>query len=95
MPKSRPPKEVWQTQREMVWYRDGRRCTRCHESVELNKCHIDHIVSGKAGTNALTNLRTLCRKCHTLRSDLRHSGMKGNALKKGIIAPGWRDEVWE
>jgi 5-methylcytosine-specific restriction enzyme A len=96
MPKKRPPKAVWnEIIRPMVWYRDGRRCTRCTKSVELNECHIDHILSGKRGTNSISNLRTLCKECHNLRSDLRHAGMKGNALQNGIIKPGWRDEAWE
>ena len=95
MPKKRPPKEVWATLREIVWYRDGKRCTRCKIAQTLKECHIDHIVSGKNGTNSISNLRTLCRTCHTLRADLRHNGMRGNALKKGIIKVGWRNNVWE
>jgi 5-methylcytosine-specific restriction enzyme A len=70
------------------------RCVKCLESVTLEECHIDHITSGLLGDNSFENLRTLCRKCHTLRGDLRHSSMKGNALKKGIIEPGWREQTW-
>lgn len=95
MPKKRPPREVWeQNIRPMIWYRDGRRCVKCKVSVTLEGCHIDHILSGKFGNNSFKNLRTLCRKCHILRADLRHSGMKGNALKQGIIDSNWREEVW-
>lgn len=96
MPKSRPPKDVWRKNiRPMVWYRDGQRCTHCSTPVALNRCHIDHSQSGMLGSNSLSNLRTLCRKCHSLRSDLRHDGMRGNALKQGIIRPGWRNESWD
>ncbi|PLR81851.1 HNH endonuclease [Bacillus canaveralius] len=96
MPRQRPPKEVWHENiRPMVFYRDGQRCTRCGEPITLKTCHIDHKISGKLGSNSIKNLRTLCRVCHTLRADLRHGGMKGNALNQGIIGPGWREQAWE
>lgn len=61
----------------------------------LNVAHIDHIRSGRTGTNHDTNLRTLCRRCHTLRADPRHRGMIASALRRGIIPPNWRELVWE
>jgi len=94
MPRKRPPKEVWSKLRKIVWDRDGGKCKHCHESVDLDKCHIDHIRSGKLGTNKLKNLRVLCRRCHVLREDGRHRGMIGKALKDGIIPPNWRELVW-
>lgn len=61
----------------------------------MTECHIDHIVSGKLGTNALSNLRTLCRRCHVLRACHRHQGMIAKALADGIIDWRWREQVWE
>ncbi|WP_328014458.1 HNH endonuclease [Metabacillus fastidiosus] len=81
--------------RERIWLRDNQRCVRCKVLVGLNKCHIDHIKSGKLGTNEDNNLRTLCIRCHVLRADLRHSGMRAKAIAKGIIPPNWRSLVWE
>lgn len=78
-----------------MWRNGGRRCARCKKVVRLNACHVDHVVSGKLGTNALSNLRVLCRRCHVLRADFRHSGMRANALRDGIIPYNWRDFVWE
>ena len=95
MPKHRPPREVWDELRRIVWVCDGGKCTHCHEPVPLEKCHIDHIKSGKLGTNKVKNLRTLCRRCHVLRADNRHRGMIAKALKDGIIPPNWRELVWE
>ena len=95
MPKSRQPTEVWHETRRQVWERDGRECVHCHAPVTLRKCHIDHIQSGKHGTNALSNLRTLCRRCHVLRADKRHRGMIAGALRDGLIPPNWRELVWE
>lgn len=95
MPKHRPPKEVWATLREIVWERDSKQCVRCHTPVALEECNIDHIKSGKLGTNELSNLRTLCRRCHALRLDKRHRGMIGKALKDGLIPPNWRELAWE
>jgi 5-methylcytosine-specific restriction enzyme A len=78
-----------------VWVRDDKRCTRCLKELNLNSCHIDHKKSGLLGTNEMENLRTLCRKCHVLRADLRHQGMIDKALQDGVISPGWRDHVWD
>jgi 5-methylcytosine-specific restriction enzyme A len=96
VPKNRPPQEVWfQNIRPIVWERDNKKCTRCGKSVTLKECHIDHIQSGKLGSNKLKNLRTLCKVCHVLRADHRHHGMIAKALKEGIIPTNWRDYVWE
>jgi len=55
--------ENWQEIREQVFKRDKYRCQNCGASgVRLN-CH--HIVPlNKGGTNNLSNLTTLCEKCH-------------------------------
>lgn len=95
MPKHRPPREVWQAIRLSIWLRDYKQCVRCQSEVALRKCHIDHIQSGKRGTNKFSGLRTLCRRCHVLRADLRHAGMIASALRDGIIPPNWRELVWE
>lgn len=95
MPLKRPPRDVWLALREAVWNRDHRSCVRCGQRIALNRCHIDHIVSGKRGTNKFSNLRTLCRPCHELRADPRHRGMTAGALRDGTIPPNWRELVWE
>jgi 5-methylcytosine-specific restriction protein A len=95
MPKHRQPKEVWQVTRERVWLRDSGLCFHCSDLLALDVCHIDHIRSGKLGTNEDVNLRVLCRRCHVLRADNRHRGMIAKALELGIIPPNWRELVWE
>lgn len=95
MPKRRQPREVWQKVRTRIWLRDLRRCSHCEDSVVFEKCHIDHIQSGKSGSNGALNLRCLCRRCHVLRSDNRHRGMIASALRDGIIPSNWRDYIWE
>ncbi len=95
MPKSRLPKELWYMVRIKVWERDNHKCVHCNNELTLEECHIDHIRSGKLGDNRMSNLRTLCRKCHVLRYDYRHRGMISNALKNGIIPSNWREFVWE
>lgn len=97
MPKKRPPKEVWQELRRIVWERDGGMC-QCpygKHPVAFEEFHLDHIVSGKRATNALSNLRVLCRMHHTLRLDHRHRGMIARALELGIIGPDWRAHLWD
>jgi len=86
MPRSHQPKEIWRITRKSI---------RCNRPLALNECHIDHIKSGKLGTNEDENLRTLCITCHVLRADFRHNGMRANAISKGIIPPDWRHLVWE
>ncbi len=95
MPKSRQPKEVWQVTRQRVLARDLFHCVRCGIKVTISTAQIDHIVSGKRGTNEMSNLRTLCRRCHVLRADQRHQGMIVKALIDGIIPSNWREFVWD
>lgn len=75
MPRSRQPKEIWLVTRQKVLKRDKYRCLRCGINVTETTAHVDHVISGKLGSNNLTNLRTLCRRCHVLRNDLRHRGL--------------------
>ena len=95
MPKKRQPREIWQETRKRVWKRDLGICIHCLSSITLEECHIDHIRSGKLAGNEMSNLRTLCRRCHVLRADKRHRGMIAKALADGIIPPNWRELVWE
>jgi 5-methylcytosine-specific restriction endonuclease McrA len=95
MPKKRLSRELWDLKREKVWRRDGGKCVRCRNPLALTECHIDHIRSGKLGTNEMSNLRTLCRRCHVLRACHRHQGMIARALADGIIPFNWRELVWE
>ena len=95
MPRKRQPREIWRMTRLKVWDRDGRKCVRCGKLLALDECHIDHIVSGKLGTNELSNLRTLCLICHALRADRRHDGLRAKLLHKGLLPANWRELVWE
>jgi len=95
MPKSRQPREIWRETRRKVWNRDGRKCVHCGKRLRLNECHIDHIRSGKLGTNQLSNLRTLCRICHATRADHRHQALTMRLVRTGELPPNWRELVWE
>lgn len=65
-------------------------------SLPLDAVHIDHIVELSAGgTNAASNLQSLCRRCHCLRSSIAHQGMIGFALRDEVIPPNWREWVWD
>jgi 5-methylcytosine-specific restriction protein A len=100
MPKNRQDRDTWLTiTRPRIWKRDHGQCLRCIQLgiahvLRLEACHIDHIISGKRGTNADSNLRTLCRMHHILRLDMRHRGMIGGALKIGLIPVDWRSHLW-
>ena len=95
MPKHRPPRENWEQLRRIVWERDKGRCVHCGAPVSFEEFNNDHIISGKLGSNKISNQRVLCRRCHVLRDDKRHRGMIAKALRDGIIPPDWRKLVWE
>lgn len=95
MPKSRQPRSIWFKNRENVFNRCGGRCAHCKCEIKINKCHIDHIQSGKRGSNHFKNLRALCVKCHALREDHRHRGLRRKYIENAIIPPNWRDLAWE
>ena len=63
--------------------------------VALAEAHIDHIVSGKRGSNKLSDLRTFCRMRHLLCADGPHRGMIARALRAGVIRANRWDMVWE
>jgi len=94
MPKSRQPIEIWNLTRLNVLERDNYACVRCEIPLRVDTANIDHIVSGKRGSNHISNLRVLCRRCHVLREDHRHRGMTGKALEDGIIPYNWREFTW-
>ncbi|RST76222.1 HNH endonuclease [Siminovitchia acidinfaciens] len=96
MPKIRPPYSTWYKNiRPIIWERDKGKCKKCGIKVSLSQCHIDHIISGIMGSNEFKNLRTLCRRCHTLRLDFNHRTLIQGAITKGIIPPHWRSLVWD
>ena len=97
MPKSRQPLEIWRETRLRVLKQCGFLCARpgCGKLLTIETAHIDHIVSGKQGSNHISNLRPLCRRCHVFRLDGRRRGMIGDALRDGIIPAEWRELLWE
>jgi hypothetical protein len=55
--------ENWNELRLVALARDDHSCGNCASRSEL---HVHHIVPlSKGGSNNLSNLRTLCRNCHT------------------------------
>lgn len=98
----RLPKAAWQQTRRRIWERDQGKCTGpyCIDtlpySLPLWKADVDHIIElCEGGSNRDRNLRTLCRRCHALRSSHAHQGMIAYALRADIIPPDWRSLVWE
>ncbi|NNJ12973.1 HNH endonuclease [Chloroflexales bacterium ZM16-3] len=90
----------WAQRRQLVWKRDEGRCQGPYcgnqPPIPLDQAHIDHIQPlSKGGSNALPNLRTLCRRCHVLRAGHEHQGMIAAALRDGIIPADWRPLVWD
>ena len=100
MPFRRQPRDIWlKITKPRIYTRDRGQCVRCVQLgiahvLKLETCHLDHIQSGKRGTNADSNLRILCPMHHVLRLDMRHRGMIGAALAKGLIPIDWRPHLW-
>lgn len=101
MPRRRQPPAIWRKTRQRIWLRDEGHCQGpyCRHkpdwSLGLDEAHVDHIHSGKRGSNADDNLRLLCRRCHVLRLDARHRGMIAQALADGLIPHNWRELLWD
>lgn len=98
----RPPRAAWEKTRQRIWQRDQGKCQGPYcehtaiDSLPLNRAQIDHILAiSRGGTNQFSNLRTLCRRCHTLRACKSHQGMIATALRDEVISADWRRLVWE
>lgn len=58
---------AWRRTRLAVIARDGSQCRTCGRIVSGQEAHVDHIIEKPHGTDAMTNLRLLCRNCHSKR----------------------------
>jgi RNA-directed DNA polymerase len=63
--------------RPLVWQRDEQRCRKCESPVTLHTAQIDHVRPvrrfRRAGeANRLDNLQTLCKACHTAKTQSDH-----------------------
>lgn len=58
---------AWRRTRLAVIARDGAMCQMCGMLVSGQDAHVDHIIEKPLGTDALNNLRLLCRSCHSKR----------------------------
>ncbi len=65
--------EVRRSQRKKIYSRDNYRCVRCNKRGQLQLgviLTIDHIIPrSKGGSNALSNLQTMCRDCNRDKGD--------------------------
>lgn len=56
--------------RKYVYERDNYQCKSCGKTNHETDLNIDHIIPlSKGGTNDLSNLQTLCRKCNLQKSN--------------------------
>jgi len=69
----------WPERRVRVFERDGYACQLRYADICVGKAsQVDHIVQPEAGgTNALENLRAVCRRCHA-----RRTGRQGALAKQ-------------
>lgn len=73
----------WQARAKQVLERDRHECQLRYPGVCIGRAReVDHIVQPEAGgTNDLSNLRAVCRRCHA-----RRTGQQGALAKQRAIA---------
>lgn len=80
----------WENRREKVIKRDKNQCVECGSSRNL---HVHHIVSiRKGGNHTLSNLKTLCVKCHSNQKG--HGGLyEMHKVREGMqeVRERWSD----
>ena len=73
--KSKYSSGYWRRLRQAVLIRDGYRCRQCGRAGRME---VDHVVPFKAGgSNALSNLQSLCRACHFRKTGGENEKVKG------------------
>jgi uncharacterized protein YdaU (DUF1376 family) len=78
----RMPEREWSELRAAVFKRDGHVCQRCGSTDDLHCGHILELSNG--GQNDLSNLITLCRKCHSKKTAEAKPRNAGETHFKGI-----------
>ncbi len=78
---------AWDRLRKVILSRDSHLCQICKaEGRATPGNHVDHILSkAKGGTDAHGNLQTLCKPCHSRKSNEE----RGFTVKRMIGADGW------
>lgn len=75
---------AWDVLRKIVLRRDSGLCQPCHEQGRLTVATmVDHIKpKAEGGTDDLDNLRSICRACHTLKTDAEKNRYRGRGGRK-------------
>ena len=69
--RARYSRQSWKRLRRAVFERDNYRCTVCQRFGQRLEC--DHIVPvERGGTDAMSNLRAICRPCHMAKTRRQH-----------------------
>lgn len=75
-------KRAWKLARAERLSIDNWQCQDCGRVVTGREAHVDHIVPKSAGgSDLMSNLRTLCRSCHSRKTVMEEQG--GGFRKKG------------
>lgn len=75
---------AWQSLREQVLRRDNGVCVLCCAAVATEVDHVVPLASG--GSNAVTNLQSVCGPCHAAKSRAQAAGLAtGERMRYG----GW------
>lgn len=60
-----PRINIPQTVRQYVFQRDKYQCQSCGKTAKETELNIDHIIAlATGGSNDISNLQTLCRRCN-------------------------------
>ncbi len=81
---------AWDKLRKVILARDNHLCQAClARGLTTPGNHVDHILSkAKGGTDDTANLRTLCKPCHSRKSNEE----RGFRVRKGFSEDGWPED---
>ena len=80
-----------ETQRKLVFERDGGICHYCKEPVTLQGFQADHKVPfSKGGLTVVSNLLCACRRCNLAKGNVSYEQFVAELSEHGIV---WRNDV--
>jgi 5-methylcytosine-specific restriction protein A len=84
----------WSERRRQVLERDGYRCQLRYNVCVGRASQVDHIVQPEAGgTDALENLRAVCRPCHARRTGRQGAMAKQAKAQRRRVITGKENET--
>ena len=59
--------DEWKELRHLRFQFDNGRCCECNQEVTIDNCHCHHITYARLTDELLSDVQTLCRRCHCIK----------------------------